>query len=150
MAYTSLWYHIVIRPKYSKNVITEEYETELYKYIWGFAKAKDCRLYRINGMADHIHMLVEINPSLSISDFVRMLKISTSNFLKKNNEKFPYFEGWGKSYCALSYNRKDKEMVLSYIKGQKEHHTKLGFRDELKALLVENGIPVDEAYYLRD
>ncbi len=150
MAYVTSIYHIVVRPKYSKPVISKEYETDLYKFIWGFVIAKECKLYRINGMPDHIHLLVGLHPSLALSDFVRMLKISTNNFLKANREHFPMFEGWGKSYCALSYSNREKDIVEDYIRNQKSHHRKVGFKEEIHALLAENDVNIDEQFFLKD
>ena len=79
MAYTYLLYHIIIRPKESKPVIKTDHEKKLYSYIWGICKEKKCVLHRINGMEDHLHMLVEIHPSISVSDFVRMVKHYIAN-----------------------------------------------------------------------
>lgn len=95
-------------------------------------------------MADHIHMLVEIHPTIAVSDFVRELKISTNSWIKLHHEEFPYFESWGKSYCALTYAERDKETIKNYIANQKEHHKKLSFKDEYEALLRDFGIAADK------
>ena len=55
-AYRQILYHIVFRTKKSENTINQENVAELYKYIWGVIKNKNCVLYRINGMDDHIHI----------------------------------------------------------------------------------------------
>ena len=143
MAYTYLLYHIVIRPKNSRPVFLEEHEKMLYAYIWGFCKEKKCFLHRINGMPDHIHILVEVHPSIAISDFVRELKISTNSWLKQHKTEFPAFEGWGKTYCALTYSLREKDMVKNYIAIQKEHHKVITFRAEYEALMKEFGIDPD-------
>lgn len=147
MSYTCLLYHIVFRPKDSVPAITQEHEEDLYRYIWGFVKGKNCVLYRIGGMPDHIHMLVEISPTIAVADFVHTLKISAGNFMKAHKDWFPLFEGWGKSYAALTYCDRDKEMVRNYIKGQKEHHRHKNFLEELRAMLDESGIKYDEKYF---
>lgn len=144
MAYTYLLYHIVIRPKASKPVITEAHEKKLYSYIWGICKEKKCFLHRINGMPDHLHILVEIHPTIAVADFVREVKISTNSWMKQHKEEFPNFEAWGKSYCALTYCDRDKEMVKNYIINQKEHHKTTSFKDEYEALLREFGIEPDQ------
>lgn len=144
MAYTYLLYHIVIRPKASKPVLTEAHEKLLYAYIWGICKEKKCTLHRINGMADHLHLLVEVHPTIAISDFVREIKISTNTWLKQHKDEFPHFESWGKSYCALTYSELEKEKIKNYIKGQKEHHKTISFKDEYESLLNEFGIKTDQ------
>ena len=149
MAYTYLLYHIVIRPKASRPVIPEEHEKELYSYIWGICKEKSCTLHRINGMPDHVHMLVEIHPTISVSDFVRDVKVSAHSWIQQHREKFPNFESWSKGYCALTCSEQDKEMVKKYIMGQKEHHKTICFCDEYKTLLREFGIEPDQ-WLLKD
>ena len=148
MSYTRLLYHIVFRPKDNVPAITEEHEECLYRYIWGFVKSKDCVLYRIGGMPDHIHILVQMPPLLTVADFMRDLKTSSSIFMHDEHEKFPMFCGWGKSYCALTCSASAKDRVGEYIKRQKEHHRKVGFREELLTLLEENGVEVNMKYFL--
>ena len=81
MSYTRLLYHIVFRPRSSRPVITIAYEEMLYRYLWGFVKNKGGVLYRIGGMPDHVHMLVQIPPTLALSDFMHDLKLSVNKFM---------------------------------------------------------------------
>jgi REP element-mobilizing transposase RayT len=111
-------YHIVFRTKQSKQTINEANEKELYAYILGIIKNKKSVLYRIGGMPDHIHLLVDIHPTIAVSDFMRELKEHSSKWLSQN-PKFPYFEGWGESHARFSYNLKEKEIIIEYIKNQK-------------------------------
>lgn len=150
MSYTQLLYHIVFRPKDSVPAISTEYEEYLYRYIWGFVTNKGGVLYRIGGMPDHIHLLVQLPPTFALSDFMRDLKTATHRYVHEEISKFPLFAGWGKSYCALSCGIDGKDKVISYIKNQKEHHLKVTFRDELLALLHDNGVEVDMAYFLKE
>ncbi len=146
MAYTKLYYHIIFRTKNSQQSLNEQNEKELYQYIWGFCKSRNSHLLRINGMPDHLHLLVSIHPSIAVSEFVHDLKISVGNFCKKNPEKFPLFSGWGDGYCAITYGGDDVDKVYQYIKNQKEHHRKVSLREELINVLTECGIPYDERY----
>ena len=150
MSYTQLLYHIIFRPKNSAPVIDMDNEEQLYRYIWGFVKQKRCILYRIGGMPDHIHMLIQLPPTYPISDFMRDLKTSTNFYIRNNISLFPRYNGWAKAYCALTYSYTDRIKIINYIKGQKEHHKRVGFRDELLDLLTEYGINVDMKYFLND
>ena len=87
-------------------------------------------------------------PSLAVADFMRDLKTSSSIFMRDEHDKFPLFCGWGKSYCALTCSASAKDGVVEYIKMQKEHHKKVGFREELLSLLEESGVDVDMRYFL--
>ncbi len=149
MSYTQLVYHIVIRTKHSKPTIPNEHSEELYRYITGFIKNKKSFLYRVNGMPEHIHILVSIHPTLSLSNFVKELKTST-NFWLKNNSNFPDFESWGVKYGAFTCYYPDREILIRYIKNQREHHKKEKFKTEYCRLINENGIDIDERYFLNE
>ena len=150
MSFAHLYYHIIFRPKNSQKVITPNYEKDLYHYIWGFCKEKECFLWRINSMPDHIHILVELPPTLSVSDFVRDLKIATNSYMKAHRHEFPYFEGWGRSFCALSCSKSQIPTVMEYIKNQKVHHAKESYADELRKIFEINDIPYKEEFLLKD
>ena len=146
MAYTKLIYHIVFRPYLNTAPIVEAYERDLFSYIFGFCQQHQCFLYRVNGMPDHIHILVSLHPTISVASFVHDLKIATNNFMKANKEHFPDFVGWERGYCALTYSESDKNRIVRYIKNQKEHHRKRKVREELITILKANKVEFDERY----
>lgn len=150
MSYIQSLHHIVIRTKYSENTISDKYSEELYRYMWGYIKNKKSFLYRINGMPDHIHILVSIHPTIALSDFVKELKTSSNSWMKSPNDKFPDFKSWGEKYAAFSVRYQEKEVVIEYIKKQQEHHNCEAFNDEYRRLIIENGIDIDEKYFLTD
>ncbi|MBP5667464.1 MAG: IS200/IS605 family transposase [Salinivirgaceae bacterium] len=149
MSYTRFLYHIVFRTKCSLNTIPESHEKDLYAYILGFVNNKNAVLYRIGGMPNHIHMLVDLPPMLSVASFMQELKIATSKWLKTNSE-FPDFQGWAEGYAAFTYSLKEKETVINYIKNQKEHHKVETFESEYRRFIEESGIQIDEKYFLKD
>jgi REP element-mobilizing transposase RayT len=100
-------------------------------------------------MPEHIHILASIHPTLSVSNFIRELKNSTNSWLK-NSGNFPDFEAWGEKYAAFTCFYKDKDAAIDYIKNQREHHKKISFQDEYRKLIEENGIIIDEKYFLND
>ena len=101
MAYTQILYHIVLRTKRSEPSIAQDNVSSLYKYIWGIIKNKNGKLYRINGIEDHIHILSDLHPSLALADFVKSIKVATSLWLKQSPD-FPDFQGWGEGYSAFT------------------------------------------------
>ena len=150
MSYTSLLYHVVFRTHSSVPAITEEYERELYKFIYGFVKGKGCVLHRIGGMPDHIHLLLEIPPKYALSDFMRELKISARNYIEANSQLFPKFNGWAKSYAAFTYAIGDKNVVKNYIQNQKEHHRKRSWNEEMMELFREYGLEDRFPFYCKE
>jgi putative transposase len=145
-SYRQILFHIIFRTKSGMKSLSQEHVKELYAYNVGIIKNKKCYLYRINGMEDHLHLLCDLHPTIALADFIRDLKASSSIWLKQSG-KFSNFEGWADGYAAFSYAWKDKEMIVNYIKNQQEHHKKESFEDELRRLLKEHGIEVDENYF---
>ena len=150
MAHIVLYYHIVWRTKRSERTITESHDHDLYAYIHGYCERKQCKLIRIGGVSDHIHMLVSIRPDVAVSDFVKVLKTETSKWIKTQPDKFPMFDGWGNGYAAFTYSEHDKEMIRQYIMNQKEHHRAHTFREEYEALLADWGLDPAADFFLRD
>ncbi len=145
-SYRQILYHIIFRTKDSERTLSLSHCEELYKYIWGFIKQKNCVLYRINGMEDHLHILSDLHPSIALSDFIRDLKVSTSVWLKENSS-FPNFKGWADGYAALTYAYRDRDTILNYIKNQQEHHKTTTFIEEYRKLLEEEGVVIDDRYF---
>ena len=146
-SYRQLFYHIVLATYNHKHVLNEKYNRDLYGYIHGIIKNKKSVLYQINGTDNHIHMLCDIHPTMSLSDFIKTIK-TTSNKWMKASGLFPQFEAWCTGYGAFTKSTRDKEMIINYIKNQKEHHRHTTFLEEYKRLLDEEGIDWDERYLL--
>jgi putative transposase len=146
-AHRQIFYHIVFGTKNRKPTIPATYEEELYKYIWGIIINKNCMLYRINGIEDHLHIMSDLHPSISLSNYIKDIKVASSLWMKQGN-KFPAFEGWQDGYGAFTYSVRDRDKIINYIKKQKEHHKTESFDDEFRRLLIENEIKFDEKYLL--
>lgn len=139
-------YHIVINTRSRKMTITEENKRELYKYIFGIINRFNCRLLRMNGIANHIHILLQLHPTVALSDLMHEVKRSSSIWLKEKHDLFPFFDGWGKEYAAFTCSYKDQNTIIDYIKGQEVHHKVYTYEDEIKTLAIEN----DCVYYEDD
>ena len=131
--------HIVFGTRNRVRVIDTEHKEKLYRFIWSLTKEQKCVLYRINGMPDHIHMLVDLHPSVSMADFIREIKSKSSQWVKKSGF-FPSFEGCCKEYFAESKGLSEKDRIIEYIKGQETHHNAVSTDDELKQLFAASGL----------
>ncbi|MEO8769712.1 MAG: IS200/IS605 family transposase [Ferruginibacter sp.] len=145
--YRQIYYQIVFGTKYRKPTINPLYDKDLYRYIWGIIENKKCKLYRINGIEDHIHIMSDLHSTICLADYVQDIKVASSIWMKETG-KFPAFEGWQDGYGAFTYSVRERDMIFNYIKKQKAHHQKENFYDEYKRLLIENGIEFDEKYML--
>ena len=147
MSYRQIFYQIVFGTKYREPTIAEGHCEELYKYIWGIIKNHNCKLYRINGVEDHIHIFSDLHPSVSLADYIKDIKVASSLWMKQCG-KFPLFRGWQDAYGAFTYSIREKDMIINYVKNQKEHHKTKSFLDEYKRMLREHGIEFEEKYLL--
>jgi putative transposase len=145
-SYRQLFYHIVFRTKHSLPTIRQENVKQLYAYIAGIIKHKNCYLYRINGTENHLHLLTDIHPSVAVAEFMRDVKVASSLWMK-NSGFFPAFRGWADGYGAFTCSYFNIERLIDYIKNQQEHHRKVTFEGEYRKLLLESGIKIDERYF---
>ena len=143
--YTQLYIQIVFAVSGRKNLISKIHREELEMYISGIISKRSQKLLAIYCMPDHIHILVSIKPSISISELVRDIKAGSSGFIndKKWTElKFQWQEGYG----AFSYSQNHVKTVINYILNQEEHHAIKSFKEEYIDFLSEYNIEHDNQY----
>jgi REP element-mobilizing transposase RayT len=146
-SYTQILYQIVFTTENREHTLLKSNREELYKYMWGVLKNKNCHLYRIGGITDHIHIVTHIHPTISLASLVKDIKLSSSGYIKSLN-LFPDFTGWQNGYGGFTYSYKDKDRLIQYVRNQELHHKTRTSRDELIDLLQEHGIEFDEKYLL--
>jgi len=137
--YTQLCYHIVFATKNREQVLTADRRDHLFRYMWGVIQHKQCHLYRINGVEEHLHLLVSIHPTIALSDFVKDLKLATSQWIRADRI-FPRFSRWQDGYSAFTCSHDHKDTLIEYIKNQPTHHQRTTFADELRELCIRCGI----------
>lgn len=143
MSKVSAIYHLVINTYQRQNTISLKNRTALYQYIWDFLKKYNCHLYRINGTENHVHILFNLHPTVSLSWLVGEMKRSSSRWMKDVG-LFPKFGNWSKEYFAFSCEQDRLDQRIEYIKNQLEHHSKVKFEDELKSLCSESNLTWEE------
>lgn len=134
--FSQIYIQVVFAVKGRNSLIHANWEEELYKYISGIVKNKNQKMLAINGMPDHIHLLIGMKPSCCLSDLIREIKKSSNEFI--NKRKFSKYKfQWQEGYGAFSYSHLDFSNVIQYINNQKEHHKKRSFREEYTEILME-------------
>jgi REP element-mobilizing transposase RayT len=119
--------------------ISESSCNELYRVIGSFFRDKGCYVVQVNGIANHIHILVDLHPNISLASAVKELKHDSGMWMR-NSGKFPEFKGWCSEYYACSISPKVEGSVAEYICNQKEHHKKRSMEDEFISLVKSAGI----------
>ena len=107
----------------------------------GICKNYDCKMLCGFVMSDHVHLLIIIPAKHSVAEIAKVIKANTSRFLNTQPDKKSRFE-WQEGYGAFSCSYSMIETVQAYIGKQEEHHRKLSFADEYRALLIKHNIDV--------
>lgn len=143
--YSQIYIQVVMAVKGRNSLISQSWEEELYKYITGIITNKNQKLIAINGVSDHIHILIGMKPSCCLSDLIREVKKSSNAFVKE--KKFTKFKfEWQDGYGAFSYSHSALDNVIVYIQNQKEHHKKKTFKQEYIEFLRKFQVEFDEKY----
>jgi putative transposase len=144
--YTNLIFHIVFSTQGHLPLIKPEYRQELFAYLGGLVKEKNGRVIIINGVSDHVHLLIVLPPDLSVSDAMKFVKANSSRWMK---QRFGTSFAWQKGFGAFSVSRSGVAEVARYIRDQEIHHRKMDFKSEFTVLLKKNEVEFDEEYLWR-
>jgi REP element-mobilizing transposase RayT len=143
--FTNLLVHIIFSTKGRVPFIDSELKPQLHAYIGGIIRAEHGKAYAINGMADHIHILASLPPTIALSDAMRTIKTNSSRWVHEQWRTKSTF-GWQTGYGAFSVSQSSAPEVVNYIAAQEEHHHRMTFQEELLAFLERHGIKYDERY----
>ena len=127
------------------SLIKPAFKEDLHKYIAGIIRNQGQKLISINGMPDHLHILIGLKPSMALADLVRDIKAESSTYVNKNKwvrGKFSWQEGYG----AFSYGHSQLDTIIRYIQNQEKHHRRRSFKEEYLAWLKKYEIAFEEKY----
>ena len=117
-----LKYHLVWIPKYRRRVLRGKIATRLYELFRNCAEVNDWVVEELNIQTDHVHMLVQLNPDISLAKAVQLFKGGSSRIIR---EEFPELEEflWGDSFWADGYfaetvGRTSEWAIKRYIQNQ--------------------------------
>ena len=141
-SYSCNWQHIVFSTKERKNLILPELQTKLWPYLAGIAKNHGMNPFAINGVENHMHVLLTIPATKDVAKAVQELKANSSRWMREHVSRFQWQEGYG----AFSVSRSSVDAVAKYIARQQEHHRRKTFEQEFIALLEKHGVQYDPKY----
>ncbi len=137
--------HIVFSTKHRQPLIKPEIETELFKYMSSIYREHKSPALALNGTDNHVHSLVSLAKTITLSKLIEEVKRSSSKWIKTKGEAYRNFY-WQNGYGAFSISQSHVEALKRYIANQKEHHKRQTFQDEFRALLRRYGVEYDERY----
>ena len=115
---------------------------DLYRFIWRKTTDLNCKLIRIGGIQNHVHMLVDLHPSISLSDFMKQVKGISSSWMR-SDPRFNQFQGWAADYYAGTIAPETQATVINYIINQQTHHLGEPFDNEIMKLYQYSNIKYD-------
>ena len=143
--YSQIYIQTVFAVSNRESLIKPNFKEELYKYITGIVKNQGQKLISINGIPDHVHILIGLKPAMALADLVKEMKADSSNFINKRRLVHGRFS-WQEGYGAFSYGHSQLDTIISYIQNQEKHHSRRSFKDEYLMLLRKFDIAFDDKY----
>ena len=146
--YTQLYIHYIFAVQNRICIINESWQVDLYKYIAGIINQQGHKLYCINGMPDHVHILISMNPKQAPSDIMYHVKRSSSLWINQNRLTSGQFS-WQEGFGGFTVGKSQLSDKIKYIENQKEHHKTTSFKDEYLQFLKEYDVEYDERYIFK-
>lgn len=140
---SSILVHLVFSTKGRATLIQPALEEDLWRYLGAACAAHGCRPYRVGGAPDHVHVLCGLARTLAVAGLVEQIKKSSSKWIK---ERGVAGFAWQSGYGAFSIGASQVPRVVAYIDGQQDHHRRLTFQEEYRALLRRYQVAFDERY----
>ena len=144
-----IYLHIVFHIKTTSPIVQSEHIPRLHQYIGKLVNTAGCHVVCVGGTENHIHALVLLTSTVTVSHLVEEMKRNSSRWIKTLTPRYGKFE-WQGGYAAFSVSQSMVEKTINYIRHQEEHHKKLSFQDEYLAFLKLYNIDFDERYVLSD
>ena len=144
-SFACLHHHLIFSTRLREPTLDISRLPELFQYIGGILRGEKCALVAAGGVRDHIHLLASLSREISVAEVLRRIKSNSSRWIHETDPGRRGF-AWQAGYGAFSVSQSNVEEVQRYLENQEEHHRKMTFQDELRALLRRHGLAVDERY----
>lgn len=147
--YHQVYIQVVFAVKYRNAVIDEKWRSNLVGVIGNLINETGCKTIIINGVEDHVHCLLALKPTITISELMKIVKAKSSKYINDSQltkTKFSWQEGYG----VFSYSQSQIDSVYKYIENQKEHHKKQSFTGEYLNFLNKFNIQYEEKYIFEE
>ncbi|HXZ12658.1 MAG TPA: IS200/IS605 family transposase [Candidatus Sulfotelmatobacter sp.] len=140
--YAQIAVHVIFSTKDRCKLIPRDFQSRLWAYTAGVCKNHGMIVHAVGGMDDHMHLLIQIPPSLPLAKVVLAIKSNSSRWANEQGRKF----AWQQGYAAFSVSASLVPAVVRYIQTQESHHRKMTFDAEWIALLKKHGVEFDPKF----
>ena len=118
-------------------------------YVGQLVNTTGCKVVRVGGVNDHVHILFLLSRDVAISHVVEEIKRNSSRWIKTLATHYRAF-AWQNGYGVFSVSQSIVDKTLDYISNQEMHHKRFSFQDEYRQFLLSYGVEYDEAYVFKD
>lgn len=143
--FSQIYLQFVFAVQNRQGLIPKDHKEELHKYITALVQNRKAKMLTINCMPDHVHMFVGFKPTVSISDFIKEIKVESNEFINSKNWIKGRFK-WQEGYGVFSYSHSHIDAVVKYVMNQEDHHQKRTFKQEYIDLLDKFEVPFEERF----
>ncbi|MCK4530871.1 MAG: transposase [Candidatus Marinimicrobia bacterium] len=143
--YTRILYQIVFHTQHWEPTLTKRNREKLFAFIAGILIKKNCFVYQVGGIEDHIHIATHVHPVISVSGLVKDIKLACVDLIR-TEKLFPHFKAWDEGFGAFTYTPEAQKNLIQYVLNQEIHHKHESAREEYLRLLREFNIEFEEKY----
>jgi len=118
--YQQSYYHVVWATKRREEMVLPRSEALLFSYIRQKCAEKGAFVYALGGLPDHVHLLCSIPATLAVSDFVKLIKGSSSHYINRHPQAGPV--RWQRGYSYHTFSKRDLADTMAYVRDQKKRH----------------------------
>lgn len=147
--YIKIYLHLVFAVKNREALISPYQEGQIHAYMAQALNNMGHKALIVGGTDDHVHILVNYNPSQPLPTMVRDLKTATTKFINTHHLCTFKFE-WQTGYACFSYSHSLVDKVYNYIKNQHVHHKGKTLQEEIKSMLEGFGVEYEEKYIFQE
>ena len=143
--FTQLRYHCIWSTKNREPMIRPDIEERIWAIIAETGSRHGINVVKVGGIENHVHALIDIPKTLSVSESMKGLKGGSSNGINKAGIINGHFS-WQDGYGAFTLSASSVADVLGYITNQREHHRTMTFEEEYVKFLEKHGVEYDAKY----
>jgi putative transposase len=141
-----IWVHIVFSTKDRAPFLRDDgLRDEMFRMLGYHANEAKCPTARVGGWHDHVHILCGLARTITVADLVEVLKTETSKWIKTREPRLSVFH-WQNGYGAFSVSQSLVESVIEYLDLQADHHGRMSYQDEFRAICRRHGVDIDERF----
>lgn len=134
-----IFIHVMFSTKGRRPTIPDDMKERLWAHMESICKEHKIGVHAIGGTTNHVHLILEPPPTLSMEEMVLKIQAESAEWLKRQMDSFAWQEGYG----ACTVSKSHVKRVVKDIQSQEQYHATTTYEEEFLTFLKENRIPYD-------